>query len=100
MRRMSKSAQRGVCAGLAAALLLFATAVAHGQNASTTALPEIDIIAASPLIGSGIDRNTVPAATNVLNSDDIKRQGTPDLTRALQQQVGGVSLDSAAGNPF
>jgi iron complex outermembrane receptor protein len=84
---------------LAAAMLLI-TGAAHAQNATTAALPEVDIIATSPLIGSGIDRNTVPAATNVLNSDDIKRQGTPDLTRALQQQVGGVSLDSASGNQF
>jgi len=81
-------------------MLLFSAAVVHAQNASTTALPEVDVIGASPLIGSGIDRNTVPAATNVLNSDDIRRQGTPDLTRALQQQVGGVSLDSASGNQF
>ena len=85
---------------LAATLLLFAATVAHGQTAPATALPEVDIIGASPLIGSGIDRNTVPAATNVLDSDDIKRQGTPDLTRALQQQIGGVSLDSASGNQF
>ena len=85
---------------LAAAMLMIGAAAAYAQNASTTALPELDIIAASPLLGSGVDRNTVPAATNVLNSDDIKRQGTSDLTRALEQQVGGVTLDSAAGNQF
>jgi len=97
---MGNAAGKGVRIGLGAAMLLFSAAVTHAQNASTTALPEVEIIGASPLIGSGIDRNTVPAASNVLNSDDIRRQGTSDLTRALQQQVGGVSLDSASGNPF
>ena len=56
----------------------------------TTELPPVEVIGASPLIGSGIDRNTVPAETQVLNSDDLTRQGTPDLVRSLNQQVGGV----------
>ncbi len=65
-----------------------------------TELPPVEVIGASPLIGSGIDRNTVPAETQVLDSNDLKRQGTPDLLGSLNQQVGGVSLDSASGNPF
>ena len=63
-------------------------------------LPPVEVIGASPLIGSGVDRNTVPAETHVLDSNNLKRQGTPDLTGALNQQVGGVSLASASGNPF
>jgi len=65
-----------------------------------TELPPVEVIGASPLIGSGIDRNTVPAETQVLDSNDLKREGTPDLLGSLNQQVGGVSLDSASGNPF
>ncbi len=85
---------------LAAAILLVGAPTVQAQNAASTALPEVEIIGSSPLLGTGIDRNTVPAATNVLNSSDIARQGTPDLTRALQQQVGGVTVDSASGNQF
>ena len=65
-----------------------------------TVLPEVNVIAPSPLIGSGIDRDTVPAETHVLDSRDLMRQGTANLTGSLHQQVGGVSLDSASGNPF
>src|ERR1700733_8961472 len=65
-----------------------------------TELPPVEVIGASPLIGSGIDPNTVPAETQVLDSNDLKREGTPDLLGSLNQQVGGVSLDSASGNPF
>lgn len=75
-------------------------AVAQAQNAPPTELPPVEVIGASPLVGSGVDRNTVPAQTSVLNSDDLKREGTPDLTRSLNQQVSGVTLSSASGNQF
>jgi len=81
-----------------------AQAAAGGQAAPAEAppvsLPTVDIVAASPLLGTGIDRDMVPAETHVLNSKDIAREGTPDAVGALNQQVGGVSLGSASGNPF
>jgi iron complex outermembrane recepter protein len=65
-------------------------------------VPPVNIIGASPLLGSGVDRDTVPAETNVLRRDDLTRGGTttPSATRALNEQVGGVNLDSASGNPY
>ena len=66
-------------------------------------LPPVTVIGASPLLGSGVDRDTVPAETNVLGGADLTRGGTliaPDAVRALNEQVGGVNLDSASGNPF
>jgi len=93
-----------VCVALLQGLVAIARAqdaAAPGQaGAPPTVLPPIEVIGASPLIGSGVDRNTVPAETQVLDSNDLKRTGTADLTRALDQQIGGVSLDSASGNPF
>ncbi len=77
-----------------------AAQTAQPMAPTTTELPPVEVVGASPLIGSGIDRNTVPAETQVLNSGDLARQGTPDLVRSLNQQVSGVSLDSASGNPF
>jgi outer membrane receptor protein involved in Fe transport len=63
-------------------------------------LPPVEVIGASPLLGSGVDRDTVPAKTNVLKGDDLSRGGTstPDPVRALNEQS-GVNLDSASGNP-
>ena len=69
-------------------------------GAPSSRLPPVEVIGASPLIGSGVDRNTIPAETHVLDSNDLKREGTPSLTGALNQQIGGVSLDSASGNPY
>ena len=99
---MTKSWQRAV---MAIPVLLGLGAVAHGQDspdprpggAAPSVLPPIDVIGASPLLGSGVDRNTVPAQTNVLNSNDLRREGTPNLLGSLNQQVGGVTLQSASG---
>ena len=67
---------------------------------TVTELPSVEVVGASPLIGSGIDRNTIPAETHVLDSSDLKRQGTTELVNSLNRQVSGVSLDSASGNPY
>jgi outer membrane receptor protein involved in Fe transport len=63
-------------------------------------LPAVTVIGTTPLIGSGIDRDLVPAETHVLTGDDISRIGTPNAVESLNQQLGGVALDSASGNPF
>jgi iron complex outermembrane recepter protein len=73
---------------------------AVGDGSPPVALPTVTVIAPSPLVGSGIDRDSVPAETHVLTSSDIAREGTPDAVRALNEQLGGVSLASASGNPF
>jgi len=61
---------------------------------------QITVIGTSPLLGSGVDRDLVPAETSVLSSADIGREGTPNLTQALNEQVGAVNLSASSGNPF
>jgi iron complex outermembrane receptor protein len=63
----------------ATAILLGGTAAAQQAGQPATELPQVEVIGASPLIGSGVDRNTVPAEKHVLNSNDLKREGTSDL---------------------
>ena len=70
------------------------------QQPAVPVMPPVQVIAPSPLIGSGIDRNSVPAATYVQDYRDIERRGVPDLLWSLNQEIGAVSLDSASGNPF
>jgi iron complex outermembrane recepter protein len=82
-----------------------ANAQSDAENASpapgaAVTLPAVSVIGTSPLIGSGIDRDTVPAETHVLTSKDLSRDGVPNAVGALNQQLGGVTLDSASGNPF
>jgi iron complex outermembrane receptor protein len=92
-------------AALAATLL---SAAAAAQDVSTSpasgappiALPPVEVIGATPLLGSGVDRDKVPAETHVLTDQDIGRNGYPQALRALNENVPGVTLDAAAGNPF
>ena len=87
----------------AATMMILLTGGAGAQTtpqAPVIELPPVEVIGASPLLGSGVDRNTIPAETHVLNSNDLTREGTPDLLGSLNQQVGGVTMDSASGNPF
>jgi outer membrane receptor protein involved in Fe transport len=93
-----------------AALLLLAPSVALAQSAPAPAaspqtgppavLPQVDVVGSTPLLGAGIDRDKVPSETNVLNRADLARDGNADLLRSLNEQLPGVTLDNAAGNPY
>jgi outer membrane receptor protein involved in Fe transport len=52
------------------------------------------------LLGAGIDRDKMPAATNVLSPEDIARTGPASLTDALNDNIPGVNIDDLSGNPF
>ena len=69
------------------------------SDASATTLPQVNVIAASPLLGTGIERDLVPAQTQLFTSPDIAREGSPNALQTLNDQAGGVTLDSASGNP-
>jgi len=96
---------RQVLSGVAWAMLLLPAAAAAqdvapaGPETPLTLRP-VEVVGATPLLGSGVDRDKVPAETNVLTDQDISRNGYPQALRALNEDVPGVTLDAAAGNPF
>jgi len=75
-------------------------AFAQTAPAAPAAPESITVIGTSPLQGTGVDKDSVPGETTVLGSSDIARSGTPDVTGALNDQVSGITLDSASGNPY
>src|ERR1700749_69850 len=96
---------RQVLPGAALALLVLSAVAAAQDTASTDAetpltLPPVEVVGATPLLGSGVDRDKVPAETQVLTDQDISRNGYPQMLPALEEKVPGVTLDNAAGNPF
>src|SRR6516165_4644283 len=96
---------RQVLPGAAVALLLLSAAAAAQDTAPADAelpltLPPVEVVGVTPLLGSGVDRDKVPAETHVLTDQDISRNGYPQALRALNEDVPGVTLDAAAGNPF
>ena len=84
----------------APALAVLALAVPAPAQTQPTSVSEVVVVAATPLPGSGIDRDKSPGLVQVLSSADIASSGVPDALRSLNQQVGAVNLDSAAGNPY
>ena len=69
------------------------------QTAGEISLPEIEVISAAPL-AAGAERDRVPANTKVLRREDLVRTGPANALRSLDEQVGGVTLGQAQGNPF
>src|SRR6516225_5345114 len=86
---------------LVPALVLAArNAAAQEAPPLTLTLPTVEVVATTPLLGSGVDAAKVPAQTQVLTGADVTREGNADALRALNQNVPGVALDAANGNPF
>ena len=54
----------------------------------------------TPLAGSSIDIDKVPASINIVDANQIKRTDSLNITDALQHYVPGVSINEVAGNPF
>ncbi len=53
------------------------------DTAPTLTLPPVEVIAPTPLLGSGVERDKVPAETTTVDSSDISRGGNPDFLNAL-----------------
>lgn len=89
-----------------AALALATSATAQTQppggtaDASVIELPPVEIIATSPLLGTGIDRDKVPSATYSFSAPDFGREGSPDVTRMLSGRLGAVTINETQNNPF
>ena len=67
---------------------------------AATVMPNVDVVASTPLLGTGISRDLVPAQTQVFTPKDIAREGLPNALQTLQDQAAGVNLDLASGNPY
>ena len=94
-------------AGALALALLPAAAAAQAPSApevaeepATAVLPTVQVIAASPLPGLGIDRDKVPSNAQSLPAPDITTQGPTSFTTQLNQRVGSVNIEENQGNPF
>jgi outer membrane receptor protein involved in Fe transport len=63
-------------------------------------VPDVNVVAPTPLLGSGIDRSAVPQATEVLTSAQINRTGIPSLTGAILDNIPSATVNDTSGNLF
>jgi outer membrane receptor protein involved in Fe transport len=80
---------------LGAALLLPVAAAAQ-----TPSVPEQVLITASPLPGTAIDPNKIPLNIQTLSSADLERFGAASALNTLADEIAGVSIANAQGNPY
>jgi outer membrane receptor protein involved in Fe transport len=75
-------------------------APAPGGRATGILLPTIDVFATTPLSGTGVDIDKVPAGVTVIDARQIEQARSPSVVKALSQQTPSVTVNEVAGNPF
>ncbi len=63
-------------------------------------MPTIEVVGNTPLPGSDIDRDKVPANVQSVPSADFNHAVAPSLTDAMIRALPGVSRGDQTGNPF
>ena len=69
-------------------------------SSGSISLPPVDVIGVSPVLGSGIDPDKVPANLHSLSGRDIEQTGVADLAGTLQRRISSATLSDVEGNPF
>ena len=79
---------------------LTAPAPNNGADGETFTLAPLQIIGVSPVMGSGIDRDKVPANVRSFSARDIQSVDAPSFIGLLDQRLGSISLNNEQGTPF
>ena len=83
-----------------ASLAPAAPALAQAPPAPATVLAPLVVVGSTPLLGSGVDRDKLPAASTVLDARDLQRGAPASALRGLDDHVGGITLQDAQGSPY
>jgi iron complex outermembrane recepter protein len=63
-------------------------------------LPDVNVVGAAPLLGSGIPRGKSVSGVTSVGAQDVVRSGIPNALGALNDNVAGVTLNETSGTPF
>lgn len=80
------------------ALWVLAQGAAWGQEA--VKVPQVDVIAITPVPGLGIDRDRMPANVQSLGGEVLDRGKGATVSDLLERRLGSVSLSDTGGNAF
>jgi outer membrane receptor for Fe3+-dicitrate len=62
--------------------------------------PSPTLYPTTPVPGSGIDADKVPASVNMVDANQIEREHSANIANALEKFVPSVVVNEVAGNPF
>ncbi|MGC1895247.1 MAG: Plug domain-containing protein, partial [Pseudolabrys sp.] len=72
----------------------------HASAQQVITLPPIDVIGITPIPGSELDRNKIPANVQTIPSSDFDHAISPSLVDAMIRALPAVSRGDQTGNPF
>jgi len=79
---------------------VFAQSAVPSTQAAPITVPDVNVVGSTPLLGSGVERDQIPAATNVLTEQDINRTLIPSLTDAILDNIPGATVNDVESNDF
>jgi outer membrane receptor protein involved in Fe transport len=91
---------------MAMGIVAFSASSAMAQNAvpamsgKSVVLPTIDVYSTTPLSGTGVDADKVPAAVTTIDSQEIAGTNSLSVVKALSQYTPSVQVQDVAGNTF
>jgi len=92
---------RALWGGFAFSVMMPVAALAQAAAASETPdMEQVLVIGTSPLLGLGVDPDKIAANVRVFNSGDLRRGGSSNYLRTLEEGAGSLSLVHAQNNPF
>ena len=99
MRLLLRSARRlGVPA--LGAVVLVATGFGAVPVVAQETLPEVEVIGVTPMPGTGVARDRVPAAVQTITDEDIDALQPRNLTDLVEQTLRGVSVTDVQNSPY
>lgn len=99
MRLLLRSARRFGVPALGAVVLVAAGFGAVPVVAQET-LPEVEVIGVTPMPGTGVARDRVPAAVQTITDEDIDALQPRNLTDLVEQTLRGVSVTDVQNSPY
>jgi outer membrane receptor protein involved in Fe transport len=63
-------------------------------------LPEVEVISATPLPGSNLTREQIPANVQTITGTNVQDPGSANLPDVLNRNLGSVIVNNIQGNPY
>src|SRR5579862_6831207 len=105
-RKAAKRAEYGAFCGLLAAIQVAGASLPAAAQAASTApaasqpVETVVVTGTTPLPGTSIDIDKLPYNVQTLTANDIAREGSANVTTALNDQLGSVNINDNLDDPF
>jgi iron complex outermembrane receptor protein len=97
---MTRTLPRWPVHPLAVACLAVLAVPARAQAPSTTTLPGVEIVVATPVPGTGVPRDQIPSNVQTANDRRLRQLQSLNLPDFMGSQLPSVNVNEVQGNPF